>query len=565
MATKNKINRLYFPLLIVASSVFLLVSAAHSFLLFHSLLEIFTAVIALSTFLVAWSSRRYINNNFLLVLGIGYLFVGTLDILHMLSYKGMNVFAAGYGSNLPTQLWVAARYFESIAFLLALLFFKDNQEADFTLTRKKGNKIFFAGAAIFLLILLSVFIWHNFPTAYREGTGLTEFKKISEYIIIILFIFSLGIIYRKRTLFDREMFGLISLSLAVKILAEFSFTEYVSFYDFSNVLGHIFKYISFLLIYRAVIDIGLSRPFRFLFLNLKKSEQEAKYLARFPEENPNPVMRVTAEGFLEYGNEPAKKLLASLGWTAGMIVPPSIFSAVQKVLKNFENSELEMQNSTGRIYSFVISSNGSDNAANLYGDDVTERRKVERELLDSQRERRKEAESKLQESYQHLGMVNRRIALLLDIEKKAQTEKSKQDIAEYVLESVMNLSGAKTALLYRNAEEGFFEILVEKGLEEKHRSDFRKISVANIAFAEKLKDEKSRINGPCQQFSPCCFKINLGFKYFTVLPLARNEKLRGFIFLGFDDRVSMDPEELEFLDVFTTYATIALFTAKILK
>ena len=58
----------------------------------------------------------------LLILGIGFLFIGTIDLVHAMAYKGMNIFPS-YGANLPTQLWIVARYTESLSLLMALLFF----------------------------------------------------------------------------------------------------------------------------------------------------------------------------------------------------------------------------------------------------------------------------------------------------------------------------------------------------------------------------------------------------------------------------------------------------------
>jgi hypothetical protein len=87
----------------------LYVTSLYSYLLFHSLAEIFSVIIAVGVFAIAWNSRRFLENNYLLFLGVAFLFVGLIDLLHTLAYKGMGVFP-GFGANLPTQLWIAARY-----------------------------------------------------------------------------------------------------------------------------------------------------------------------------------------------------------------------------------------------------------------------------------------------------------------------------------------------------------------------------------------------------------------------------------------------------------------------
>ncbi len=63
-----------------------------NYLVFHSLIEIFTIVIASCIFVITWNSRKYLGNNFFVMLGIAYLFISIIDITHLLAYKGMNVF-----------------------------------------------------------------------------------------------------------------------------------------------------------------------------------------------------------------------------------------------------------------------------------------------------------------------------------------------------------------------------------------------------------------------------------------------------------------------------------------
>jgi hypothetical protein len=94
----------------------------YHYLLFHSIAEIYSIIIACGIFMVAWNSRRFLDNNYLLFLGIAYLFIAGLDLVHTLGYKGMAIFK-GYDTNLATQLWIAARYMESLSLLIAPLFF----------------------------------------------------------------------------------------------------------------------------------------------------------------------------------------------------------------------------------------------------------------------------------------------------------------------------------------------------------------------------------------------------------------------------------------------------------
>lgn len=105
----------------VIALVGLYLSRQYSYLLFHSLVEMFSVVVSVSIFMLFWSARRFLDNGYFLFMGIAYLFIGGLDLVHTLAYKGMGVFP-GYGANLPTQLWIAARYLESLSLLAAPVF-----------------------------------------------------------------------------------------------------------------------------------------------------------------------------------------------------------------------------------------------------------------------------------------------------------------------------------------------------------------------------------------------------------------------------------------------------------
>ena len=145
----------------------------YSFLLFHVLIEFFSVIVAFSIFMFTWNTRDKIHNSSLIVLGAAYLAIGVLDLLHTISYKGMAVFPT-YGADTATQLWIAARYIESLTLAVAPLF------ASRKVTMEQAVA-FYTG--VFILVIATIFFRPIFPTCFVEGTGLTPFKKISEYII----------------------------------------------------------------------------------------------------------------------------------------------------------------------------------------------------------------------------------------------------------------------------------------------------------------------------------------------------------------------------------------------
>ena len=64
----------------------LYILSRQNYLLFHSVVEIFSIVIAFAIFAVAWNSRRIVDNNYFIFIGIAFLFVAGLDVFHTLAY-----------------------------------------------------------------------------------------------------------------------------------------------------------------------------------------------------------------------------------------------------------------------------------------------------------------------------------------------------------------------------------------------------------------------------------------------------------------------------------------------
>jgi diguanylate cyclase (GGDEF)-like protein len=89
-------------------------------LLFHSLVEVFRICIAASLFVVYWNSKAYVHITYLKVVGIAYLFIGFLDLIHTLTYTNLGIIE-GY-AYYSTQLWIAARYLQAITLLVLYLF-----------------------------------------------------------------------------------------------------------------------------------------------------------------------------------------------------------------------------------------------------------------------------------------------------------------------------------------------------------------------------------------------------------------------------------------------------------
>ncbi|MCB2180496.1 MAG: PAS domain-containing protein [Desulfobulbaceae bacterium] len=235
-----------------------------NYLVFHSISEIFGVVIACGAFMVTWHCRKYIDNHYLLFIGIAYLFVAFVDFMHTLTYKGMGAFDNSE-PNIPTQLWVCARYLESLSLLVAFFFLKKKLRVDV---------LFFSYLLLVSFLMATIFYWPVFPDCFVSGTGLTPFKKLSEYLICLILLGTIALLLKNRADFLPDAHRMILFSIILTIGAELSFASYVHVYGVFNLLGHFLKILSFYLVYKVIIETALVRPFDLLFRNIKANEEK---------------------------------------------------------------------------------------------------------------------------------------------------------------------------------------------------------------------------------------------------------------------------------------------------
>ena len=248
----------------------------YNYLLFHTIAEFFSVFIAVTISFITMQCISSIESPYLRLIGISYLFVGLLDLLHTLSFKEMPVFT-DYDYYAP-QFWIAARYVESLSTL-----------AGFGLLATKRRISPVLITAIYLVItagLIAAILYYKiFPVCFVAGKGLTPFKIVSEYVICALLAGSIVLLHVRRKHFDARVFRQIQVALVLMIVMELCFTMYGkdAMSDAINEIGHLVKICAFYLIYKAIAVTALRDPINLLFRELTASEKrlrEAQSLAR---------------------------------------------------------------------------------------------------------------------------------------------------------------------------------------------------------------------------------------------------------------------------------------------
>jgi diguanylate cyclase (GGDEF)-like protein/putative nucleotidyltransferase with HDIG domain len=233
--------------------VLLILWQTQAYILFHTVVEMTSIFIALAVYLVGTRTSRYAKNDAFLFLSIAFFYVMILDILHTLSYKGMNMI--GWATaNSATQFWIAGRMMQVFSIIITPVFFQ----------RKVHRKLLHL---VFMVTTGLVFIsirYGFFPDCYIEGEGLTLFKILMEYVMVLLAVLAILLQDKLNTVSGSDMRRLIKASLGFLVLSELSFTLYVDLYGTMNAIGHLLKIVAYWMLWEMVFRIGFVNPYELL-------------------------------------------------------------------------------------------------------------------------------------------------------------------------------------------------------------------------------------------------------------------------------------------------------------
>jgi PAS domain S-box-containing protein len=113
----------------------------------------------------------------------------------------------------------------------------------------------------------------------------------------------------------------------------------------------------------------------------KLLEEEIKSIARFPDENPHPIMRFTHAGILMYSNKSCREMLSECIGDIGTTAPATWLKALREAVSL--GSSCEMDFTCGkRMFSMLFVPVLHEEYVNVYGRDITERKLAAQALRD---------------------------------------------------------------------------------------------------------------------------------------------------------------------------------------
>ncbi len=125
----------------------------------------------------------------------------------------------------------------------------------------------------------------------------------------------------------------------------------------------------------------------------KKQAELSQNFSIFPEENPNPVFRVSEEGKILYANSASNFILEKWETGVGHVVPEMFRKNLPRTFELNKPVEVE-ERVSDQFFSFVISKVKNKEYANVYAQKITERKKAEEALQCAKEEAEKANQAK---------------------------------------------------------------------------------------------------------------------------------------------------------------------------
>jgi hypothetical protein len=225
-----------------------------NFVGFHTLLESISISISATISFYGLKSYGKSQSSRLLLLSFTFFLVGTLDLLHTLSFKGMPYFITESSVAKATWFWVVARFIQSLLILSNLLIPERKLKRDYQVW------VFLLGFFMVTTIGFSVIYFEkSLPLLVVEGQGTTFLKNGIEYVVCFILFVSLIITLYQYHLEKSEAKLAFALAFVYLLLTELFFTIYQTVFDLDNFTGHIFKALGLYFILKSFFFSNLNQ------------------------------------------------------------------------------------------------------------------------------------------------------------------------------------------------------------------------------------------------------------------------------------------------------------------
>ncbi len=348
-------------------------------------MQAMTEVAAISVAFLAIGRYRVSQDPIPFWIGLGYAAFGILSIFTLLTGSGLSSASQGLIARLPnTADWIAFLELLSLsASSLAAVLLPAGREPAAEKDRWRSLFILWLGCVLLVILLLLAFEPY-LPLLANSRGSYTPLLYLLYAGLLALFGIGTFLSSDRYRMSRDPLLGYIALTQVLGFFVVLSTLIGGERYDTWFYLGRSLRVVSFL-----IVMFGLLSEYMTLFRReqektrqLQAAHERAAWLARFPDEDPNPVARVADNGVILYCNQAAVNL-PGWGCQVGSILTGKLMPLIKQAMT--QGKELRQELILGKKeYSVSIMPFPDERYSNLYGMDITDQKTAEKALRESE-------------------------------------------------------------------------------------------------------------------------------------------------------------------------------------
>ena len=273
MGTKGKIIKISLigalSLGIAAGLYFLLV---FNLQLFRTVIEFASIALGTSIFLVVISTSSRVKNVFMLFLATTVFTALILDFINLLASRELGVISS-LDAGTSRQLWVSARFLQVAGLFIAVFIINK------VLSKKGVTIISVVFPAVFIILVLIIFIFKIFPGFSFSGNTLGLDLMVSGYVLSFIAVVSMILYLFKRKTIGNKNCILIILSLSFYIAGILAVILNLKSSLVVDSIGYLLKLGSIYCLYLFFIETNIRDPYKILLNNLKLKNDQLEFVS----------------------------------------------------------------------------------------------------------------------------------------------------------------------------------------------------------------------------------------------------------------------------------------------
>lgn len=216
--------------------------ASRNRLLFNSIIELLCILLYCNLFKLALNSYSISKKDIFMLWGILCAFTGLFTAFHALSYYGTGIMAIN-DTEISAQFGLIAMYMDCIS--TAILLFSHSKKANI----KSIAFIYMSVSIVLIFLVFRTSVFSPFFSAYGRPTpaGSAAFSTAA-----LATFFNIVFVYRKKEKIPSYIYRNIISILVCSGLWKAMFLFYGKMYGTGYVMGHVFKFLSFYIMYKTV-------------------------------------------------------------------------------------------------------------------------------------------------------------------------------------------------------------------------------------------------------------------------------------------------------------------------